>query len=150
VASIAQLQQNLNALLMQETKANSEKHLVLSMLCESYTQRINDIGYSYHNLIGFYQQAVEVLNNHFKEHKLSNLLTEIQSNPQAQTLLQKARNANGSFSQRWSYLDFENAISNHLNDNPIQDNSQNEPVAKDSNYPLFTRPFFIALKNLQS
>jgi len=138
---------------MQETKANSEKHLVLSMLCESYKQQLTDIGYGYHTLIGFYQEAVEVLNNHFKEHNLSNLLIDTDSNPTSQKLLQKARNNNGSFSQRWSYLDFENAISSHLDSNYLAEtveSSDGSEKVEESNYPLFTRPFFIALKNMQS
>ena len=150
MARVVKLQEDLNALLIQETKANSEKHLVLSMLCESYTTRLREIGYGYHTLIGFYQQAVEVINSHLKEHKLKNLLVDTQNNPTAQSLLQKARKDGSSFSQRWDYLDFEKAISSHLEAKYLQDKVDDTTLVGKSGHPLFTKPFFIALKNLQS
>ncbi len=141
--NITKLQNDLNALLLDNTEENSEKHLVLSMLAGSYARHIEALGYGYDPLLGFYQQAIQVINNHLKEHKLVNMLEN--NGFDTQKLLKKVKTNKNSFLVRWEHLDFDNAISQHFEGyaSPVV-----EEVAQE--HPIFSRPFFIAFKGLRS
>ncbi len=142
--TVTKLQNELNTLLTQPTKKHSEEHLVLSMLSESYTQRLNDIGFSYDTLLGFYQETSEVIESYLKQQKLGNLLHD--ESFDTQKLLKSIKAKPSSFLLRWNHLDFEKAISQHFE---VADAPTTAEVTEKS-HPIFSRPFFIAFKGLRS
>lgn len=141
--TVAKLQNDLNALLNQPTKKRSEEHLVLSMLSESYIQRLNAIGFSYDTLLGFYQETSEVIEAYLKQQKLGNLLHDESFN--TQKLLKSIKTEPSSFLLRWNHLDFENALSQHFE---VKEAIPAESTEEE--HPIFSRPFFIAFKGLRS
>ena len=141
--TVAKLQNDLNTLLTQTTKKRSEEHLVLSMLSESYTQRLNAIGFSYDTLLGFYQETSEAIDSYLKQQKLGNLLHD--ESFDTQKLLKSIKAKPSSFLLRWNHLDFEKAISQHF-----EVTTPKAVEVRENNHPIFSRPFFIAFKGLRS
>jgi len=142
MTNINTLQDDLNALIMQETTTHTEKHLVLSMLHTSYVKHLDTLGFSYDPLLGFYQQAVEVLENHFKQYNLKNLL--LNDDFDGKKLFKQVKTNKNSFLLRWEYLNFDKAISQHFDETTVIA----EEVVEE--HPIFSRPFFIAFKGLRS